>query len=852
MPRQVQALVENNFTRGLITETTALQFPPNASTDAFDCIFDESGRVTRRLGFDYEVGASTPTVTFTSANEAFSEFTWTNVGGQAQQHFFVQQQGKTLHFYDLSSDTTISTNKKSFTVDLTDHLPTGSAEDPSLIVCQYAVSDGDLIVVNSVCDPFFINYLAETDDIEETDIVLKIRDFSGVDDGLTLNNRPTATVSGLISSNPEHYYNLLNQGWYAADALSQWDAARTDLPSNADIVSLYRASATDSFDNSRVTAQSPGNTPAPKGHFILEVTDVDRPTAITDDGLTGVGTITSTVDIGQGVGAVFGDMTGGGGIGSVFDGITNQSGLASAISPTSIANGYVGKNFSSGSAFRIVSARVHGPNDGGYVNGINPTTVITLYGKTSAPSSGTDGTALGTISFTDTNNESAARTITSSDNVSHWYYVWLYIQSATSPAFVAISEAIFTTVGSTSNPGGLEPFSTTERPGVVAHFNSRLFYGGIDNALIGNNIYFTPIIEFDDQRGYCYQQNDPTAEEVSDLLPSDGGVIRIQDMGSIKRLFSMKEAVIAFANNGVWLIKGSQGSGFRADDYVINRLSNLSTNSPLSFVDYKGIPIWWGDDGIYTIKYNADYNSYEVISLTDDTIKSFFLDIPVANRRFAKGIYSLRDDLIYWLYNDDDTPEGNYVYNKVLVLNPLTKCFYPWTISEPASGPRVRGLYSVQDAETNDPEVVKYTTTVNINASTESLTFSETRATDYEDWDTWGTAVDYSSYFISGYNLSQAAQSFMQSNYVSVFLETEANSSCFMQGVYDFTNSGDSGKWSSKQQVYNSSLTNRDINYRRLKVRGKGRSLQLRFTSEAGKPFNIIGWSVWATANSTP
>ena len=68
-----------------------------------------------------------------------------------------------------------------------------------------------------------------------------------------------------------------------------------------------------------------------------------------------------------------------------------------------------------------------------------------------------------------------------------------------------------------------------------------------------------------------------------------------------------------------------------------------------------------------------------------------------------------------------------------------------------------------------------------------------------------------------------------------------------MRGLFDFTNSGNSGKWSTAQQLYNSSLTHRDINFRRLKVRGKGRVIQLKFTSEAMKPFTIIGWSIRET-----
>jgi hypothetical protein len=40
------------------------------------------------------------------------------------------------------------------------------------------------------------------------------------------------------------------------------------------------------------------------------------------------------------------------------------------------------------------------------------------------------------------------------------------------------------------------------------------------------------------------------------------------------------------------------------------------------------------------------------------------------------------------------------------------------------------------------------------------------------------------------------------------------------------------------------------MRFRRLKVRGKGRALQLRFESETGKPFTIVGWAYKGSANA--
>ena len=63
MPRQAATSAENNFSKGLITETTALNFPENAATETFDCVFTNIGAVYRRAGFDFEDGYQLNSVT---------------------------------------------------------------------------------------------------------------------------------------------------------------------------------------------------------------------------------------------------------------------------------------------------------------------------------------------------------------------------------------------------------------------------------------------------------------------------------------------------------------------------------------------------------------------------------------------------------------------------------------------------------------------------------------------------------------------------------------------------------------------------------------------------------------------
>jgi hypothetical protein len=121
-----------------------------------------------------------------------------------------------------------------------------------------------------------------------------------------------------------------------------------------------------------------------------------------------------------------GNMTSNGGLSAAFDGTTSQA-SASTASATNATSAYAGKTLAAGAA--IHSAKIYGSNNTGYVSAINPTVTVTLYGKQgTAPANGTDGTSIGTASFTDTADESVARTITSTDKNTLWDHVLIYIE----------------------------------------------------------------------------------------------------------------------------------------------------------------------------------------------------------------------------------------------------------------------------------------------------------------------------------------------------------------------------------------------------------------------------------------
>lgn len=422
------------------------------------------------------------------------------------------------------------------------------------------------------------------------------------------------------------------------------------------------------------------------------------------------------------------------------------------------------------------------------------------------------------------------------------------------------------------------------RPRTGAFYAGRVFYGGVDAQGFNNSIYFSQIIETDSQFGLCYQVNDPTSEEITDLLPSDGGVIKILDVANIIKLFVMGPRLLVFATNGVWAISGSStdGLGFAANDYTISKISSVGAISSYSFVDVEGVPIWWNREGIWTIV--ADQGgALQVQSLSRTTIHTYFNEIPVESKFYAKGAYNRTERIVQWLFESDEVTDvdDKHTYDTILNLNVQTSAFYPWSI-DTGVGVKLSGIVScrgsndsgVQAAVTDSGadvtdesgEVVtvleftsqayaqtfRYLVNVLDSGTTFNFTWATERDEAYVDWDTHGTAADYDSYFITGYNIIGQAQRFGQANYVFVYLNQEDDSSCFFQSIWDFATSSAGGRFSNAQQVYRDTQLNQGVSVARVKTRGKGRARQFKFYSEAGKPFNIIGWSTWSTQTTDP
>jgi hypothetical protein len=179
------------------------------------------------------------------------------------------------------------------------------------------------------------------------------------------------------------------------------------------------------------------------------------------------------------------------------------------------------------------------------------------------------------------------------------------------------------------------------------------------------------------------------------------------------------------------------------------------------------------------------------------------------------------------------------------------------------------------------PPYLKFLALHNVDDSSFKVTmanFDETNDAPrkWRDWYSRNTAgINYSGYVVPGYDFGEGlgGDKYFQALYVMVYMRrTETGvdadgdpinpSSCTMQGRWDWTDSSSSNKWTSSQQVYRHtrvfnvatpSATFDDghpVVVTKNKVRGRGRALQLKFTSENDYDMQLLGWAVTYIGNA--
>ena len=451
---------------------------------------------------------------------------------------------------------------------------------------------------------------------------------------------------------------------------------------------------------------------------------------------------------------------------------------------------------------------------------------------------------------------------------------------------------------SVSGVSGLTTEVETSRFSTVANFSGRAFYAGLNSAKNTDIILFSQLITDFDKLGECLQQNDPTSEYISDLLDTDGGAIRIAGAVGIKVLYVIDASLYIFADNGVWRIEGIDGV-FTPTAFAVKKVTDVGIVDASSFIVADGSPIWWSRNGIHTLDFDAASGRPVESNLTLSTIQTYWDAIPNESKAKLKTSFDSVNKRAYWAWPDQGEDVESKI-NNVLVLDAALRAFYPWRIEDAGVntdcvidfefysgfGASLSALdvvtsagddvvtsagddvisQQVANVSTGSPAIIA----IIRDGATNKITMGSFSGDDFLDWGT----TNYSSYAEAGYDFMGDLLLQKTAPYVTTYMrltETawEGNeetgyqpdnpSSMLVSSFWDFR----SNSSSTPQQAYRfkrmpvvNSSNLLDFNHpesvivTRMKLRGKGRSMRLKFESEQGKDFILLGFSVLGGVNS--
>jgi hypothetical protein len=445
---------------------------------------------------------------------------------------------------------------------------------------------------------------------------------------------------------------------------------------------------------------------------------------------------------------------------------------------------------------------------------------------------------------------------------------------------------------------------------------STTFYAGrVWYLMPDGRLYYSQILTDISNASKCYQEADPTAEDINELVATDGGELDIVDIGKGLRLIQISNFLVVFADNGIWSISGDgDGKAFTATSQEIQKITEVGAVGPSSMVEAEGTIYYWSDGGIYTLQPDQVTGELKAVNITENTIQDLYINLRSVSKENVRSFYDAQTKKIFWMYNDLPTyveTSFKHKYNRVLILDLVLNAFYPYTFPITDGLPFVTSMLkkrpgAVGEVLSNltDSTGALITTTDDVvltskreipsrsevkvkflcfKKGTDGLyqySFADLTSNEMMDWKSVdGVGSDYSSYAETGYDIVEDLIAEKEGNSVYFFFKktetefvSEGNavvlnnpSGCIFRAKWDWTNSPSTSKWTAPEQIYRFRREyfpipvgpsyfdyGYDVIQTIQQVRGKGHALSLRFESETGKDFHLLGWAIPYTGMTTP
>jgi hypothetical protein len=449
-----------------------------------------------------------------------------------------------------------------------------------------------------------------------------------------------------------------------------------------------------------------------------------------------------------------------------------------------------------------------------------------------------------------------------------------------------------------------DTFAWEEYPTSVEFYAGRVWYSGAKGYSVDKDIastlYFSQQLEDNlNKVGKCYQENDPTGEDINQLLSTDGGTIAIRGVGEIIDMQTFGTSLIVFANQGVWAISGTDLNSFKATDSSVKKLSNIGPVSKNTLSATNNSIYYIANDAIYILTSDDITGEPSPKDITSSRIKGFYNEIPLANKRKSKALFDTASRNLIVLYSNSESPElatDNISYNKALVFNQDLGCFYKYSINinpnyvvdgvfynKDQTITLINQIVSGNDDVVSNTDSVVYSKVYSTAAfnNIQFLTITDTAGvpdfsfsafSEVEERSDWGNA--FKGYVEFGFDAAgDILRDSLSTPVVVTHMEkTETGfnispedpdeqelilvspSSCLLSYGWDW-----STNYINPQQVYRFNRNyipqdvadpfayGVDIITTRNRIRGKGTSLGIRLDSEEGKDCRVLGIGILYT-----
>lgn len=378
----------------------------------------------------------------------------------------------------------------------------------------------------------------------------------------------------------------------------------------------------------------------------------------------------------------------------------------------------------------------------------------------------------------------------------------------------------------------------------------RFFYA------VESTVYFTQVILTSKDAGRCYQVNDPTSEEIPDLLDTDGGVIQLDEAVEIQAMRPFRSGIIVFASNGVWYIYNPDG-GFKATAFNVTKVSDRGVDSIRSIVSAEGAMFYFSSSGIMQIT-AIEFDNLVAEDITESTIRSHYLEYLFDKN--CQSVYNESKKQIEWW-----TPEQG---SRGLIYDLSLQAFYP--------------QLNASDYRISSPIVINNQRYLPCWEYDGQLTYglADTTNEEFKDF-----GIDQSAYLVSGWEtLGKFANNKSITQAKVFFRKTETQitgfngssytfdkpSSCLFQARWDFDNSGAYSKWvgrttnnggkGKKVELYKPMQrgflpdsypydfdTGESLITKKVNIRGNGDAVQFLFEAQPEKDMQLAGYSTMYT-----